>query len=115
MGNRWQQRRRFWHWQRLEAGSWARVRKGLESRVRKGLECEGVGVGEFEPEIDGGGGASAALSKVVGSTSAISARRICGGYEPGYGYLSATMGVAAKRQARHLQRCVSENGRVKGA
>ena len=76
---------------------------------------EGVGVGEFEPEIEGGGGASAALSKVVGSTSAISARRIRGGYEPGYGYLSATMGMAAKRQARHLQRCVSESGRVKGA
>lgn len=76
---------------------------------------EGVGVGEFEPEIEGGGGASAALNKVVGSTSAISARRIRGGCEPGYGYLAATMGVAAKRQARHLQRCVSESGRVKGA
>ena len=76
---------------------------------------EGVGVGEFEPEIEGGGGASAALSKVVGSTSAISARRIRGGYESGYGHFAATMGVAAKRQARHLQRCVSESGRGKAA
>ena len=62
---------------------------------------DAAGVGEFEREIEGGGGASAALSKVVGSSSAIPARRIRGGYEPGHGRLSAKMGrVPAKRQLR---------------
>ncbi|KAF8695447.1 hypothetical protein AX14_001817 [Amanita brunnescens Koide BX004] len=81
-----------------------KVASGASSKSRAAASTsrlgEGVGVGEFEPEIEGGGGASAALNKVVGSASGIPARRIRGGYEPGYGYPSAAMGVAAKRRAR---------------
>ncbi|KAF8340901.1 hypothetical protein F5887DRAFT_888454, partial [Amanita rubescens] len=80
-----------------------RVSSSASSKLRAAASTsrlgEGAGVGEFEREIEGGGGASAALSKMVGSASAIPARRIRGGYEPGR--LFATIGrVAAKRQFR---------------
>ncbi|KAF8621321.1 hypothetical protein AX15_007859 [Amanita polypyramis BW_CC] len=46
---------------------------------------DGMGIGEFGREIEAGGGASAALSRVAGSTSTIPAMRIRGGYGPGHG------------------------------